>query len=404
MVFAEIYGDFEYSVTGDEVTITKYNGSGGAVVIPDTINGNTVTAIGNTAFMGKNSIESIEIPGSVTSIGNQAFYQCTSLSSVTFGKDSQLTSIGDYAFQNCTNLASLTLPDSVASIGIQVFYSCKSLASIDIPDGVTTIGDSAFAGCANLANVTFGDNSKLASIGVQAFNGCASLESIEIPSSVTSIGYGAFDGCTSLESIFLPKDLDVTNAKIPDAASQVRYSLDEIKGEVTITEIALGTDKSSVAIPATICGYPVVAVAASEQYKVGAHTCKGGTATCTDKALCSICGKEYGDLLDHNLENIPAKDATLNEEGNIEYWHCLTCGRLFSDKKGINEISLEDTVIKKLTPETDGDKDQSTKADAEDSVKTGDDANLALWLALMLLSGAGITGVTAYTRRKRTNE
>lgn len=48
--------------------------------------------------------------------------------------------------------------------------------------------------------------------------------------------------------------------------------------------------------------------------------------------------------------------------------------------------------------------DNDSKADAEDSVKTGDDANLALWLALMLLAGAGITGATLYTRRKRTNE
>ncbi|MDO4486900.1 MAG: GLUG motif-containing protein [Bacillota bacterium] len=132
------------------------------------------------------------------------------------------------------------------------------------------------------------------------------------------------------------------------------------------------------------------------------HT--GGEATCTAKAECEYCGAEYGNLLDHNLEKIPAKDATLNEEGNIEYWKCMDCGRLFADENGEKEISLEDTVIKKLTPETDGDKDQSTKADTEDSAKTGDNTNLALWLALMLLSGAGITGVTAYTRRKRTNE
>ena len=132
------------------------------------------------------------------------------------------------------------------------------------------------------------------------------------------------------------------------------------------------------------------------------HT--GGEATCTRKAICEYCKNEYGDLLDHDLENIPSKDATVNEEGNIEYWKCLDCGRLFADENGEKEISLEDTVIKKLTPETDGDKDQSTKADAEDSVKTGDDTNLVLWLALMLLSGAGITGVTAFARRKRTNE
>lgn len=49
-------------------------------------------------------------------------------------------------------------------------------------------------------------------------------------------------------------------------------------------------------------------------------------------------------------------------------------------------------------------KDNGSKADAEDSAKTGDDTNLALWLALMILAGAGITGTAVYTRRKRTNE
>ena len=61
------------------------------------------------------------------------------------------------------------------------------------------------------------------------------------------------------------------------------------------------------------------------------------------------------------------------------------------------------TVAKKAASGTSDDSDKDSKAD-KDSAKTGDDANLALWLALMLLSGAGITGVTAYTRRKRTNE
>ncbi|MGN0721369.1 MAG: InlB B-repeat-containing protein [Anaerovoracaceae bacterium] len=48
--------------------------------------------------------------------------------------------------------------------------------------------------------------------------------------------------------------------------------------------------------------------------------------------------------------------------------------------------------------------DNDSKTDAEDSAKTGDDTNLALWLALMLLAGAGITSTTIYARRKRTNE
>ena len=62
------------------------------------------------------------------------------------------------------------------------------------------------------------------------------------------------------------------------------------------------------------------------------------------------------------------------------------------------------TVAEKAAPGTSDDSDRDSKADADKNAKTGDDANLALWLALMLLSGAGITGTAVYTRRKRTNE
>ncbi|MGN1125886.1 MAG: Ig-like domain-containing protein, partial [Ruminococcus sp.] len=79
----------------------------------------------------------------------------------------------------------------------------------------------------------------------------------------------------------------------------------------------------------------------------------GGTATCTNKAICDICGKPYGELdsTNHNLEHIPAKKATVTQEGNIEYWHCKDCGKYFSDKDGKKTIELKDTVIAKLPAE-----------------------------------------------------
>ena len=79
----------------------------------------------------------------------------------------------------------------------------------------------------------------------------------------------------------------------------------------------------------------------------------GGEATCKAKAICEYCGEEYGELdsTNHNLENIPAKAATVTETGNIEYWHCKDCGKNFADEKGENEIGLADTVTQKLPPE-----------------------------------------------------
>lgn len=48
---------------------------------------------------------------------------------------------------------------------------------------------------------------------------------------------------------------------------------------------------------------------------------------------------------------MPAKDATVTEIGNKEYWHCTDCDKYFADENGENEIELADTVISKLPPE-----------------------------------------------------
>lgn len=97
------YGDFTYSVSDDgTVSITAYDGSSAAVVIPSEIDGATVTTIENDVFSGCTSLESIEIPDSVIMIGCGAFEDCTSLTDVTLSKG--LVTLGARAFQNCTAL------------------------------------------------------------------------------------------------------------------------------------------------------------------------------------------------------------------------------------------------------------------------------------------------------------
>ena len=116
------------------------------------------------------------------------------------------------------------------------------------------------------------------------------------------------------------------------------------------------------------------------------HT--GGTATCTEKAVCEVCGKAYGepDPKNHtDLMHIPAKAATEDAEGNIEYWYCEGCGKYYSDKDGTKEIKKADTVTAKLPK----------------SPQTGDTSNLSLWIALLFVSGGVLTGVTVFDKRKR---
>lgn len=85
------------------------------------------------------------------------------------------------------------------------------------------------------------------------------------------------------------------------------------------------------------------------------HIHTGNTANCTDKAICTDCGKTYGDIDPNNHKNltkIDAKSATHLEDGNIEYYYCDGCGKYFRDKDGTEEISLDDTVVSKITEHT----------------------------------------------------
>ena len=114
----------------------------------------------------------------------------------------------------------------------------------------------------------------------------------------------------------------------------------------------------------------------------------GGKETCRDKAVCEVCGKSYGELDPNNhtdLKHFPAKAATEDSEGNIEYWYCSGCGKYYSDKDGTKEIKKANTVTAKLPK----------------SPPTGDTSNLMLWIALLFISGGVLTGVTVFDKRKR---
>lgn len=164
---------------------------------------NSVTSIGEVAFAGCTSLNSITIPNSVTSIGNEAFSGCKSLTSITI--PDSVTNIGGYAFYRCKGLTSITIPDSVTSIGGSAFYYCTSLTSITIPDSVTSIGNRAFSECNSLLSIIIPNS--VTSIGYDTFNNCTSLTSIIIPNSVTNIDSRAFWDCESLTSVKIPNSV-----------------------------------------------------------------------------------------------------------------------------------------------------------------------------------------------------
>lgn len=277
-VFASTNGDFTI-IAG---VLTKYNGSGGSVVIPD-----GVTSIGSGAFQHCVNVNKITIPNTVKSIENYAFQFCNNLNTINI--PSSVISIGSNAFEKCTSLTNIIIPDSVTKIDRWTFESCTGLTSITIPSSVTNIGEDIFVECTNLTsiNVDSGNNKysseagilfnkdktelikypvgnknrsytipdSVKSIGIKALES-TELNSITIPSTVTSIGDYAFCSCHNLTNISLPKNLtklgnaafinctNLTSMSIPEGITNIGYQ--EFGGCTNLNNITIPTAVTSI--------------------------------------------------------------------------------------------------------------------------------------------------------------
>ena len=239
-------------------------------------------------------------------------------------------SVGNYAFYSCLKLASVSLPGGVKSIGESAFQDCAKLTAVEIPEGVTSIGSSAFSGCSGLTSVTIPDG--VTSIGGNAFWYCSSLSSVTIPESVTSIGSAAFQACSRLKHVYY-------------GGSDLQWK-----------EIEIGKYNSELT-KATIH------YASTHAHNV--EHVPGKAASCTETGnleywLCSICGKYFTDegftqstdeagvvvpALGHAMTRKEAVKPTAQAAGNIEYYICSRCGKLFKDALGEEETTLEKVTL-----------------------------------------------------------
>ncbi|WP_138754073.1 leucine-rich repeat protein, partial [Paenibacillus sinopodophylli] len=224
---AAVSGDYTYTaLSGGKAAINSYNGSSKVIVIPSSLDGNTVTRIDVDAFRERgltsvtmpntlveignntftdNNLTTLIIPDSVTTIGSYAFAR-NNISSVYISES--LNSLGMAAFED-NLLSSLTLPNSLSSIGSYSFKN-NQLTSVSLPNNVSIILSNAFennlltnivlpSSVTNIGNSAFGNNqltnltipSGVTSIGQNAFES-NQLTSVSISSTVTSIGNSAF--------------------------------------------------------------------------------------------------------------------------------------------------------------------------------------------------------------------
>lgn len=189
----------------------------GKLVIPSTIDGQTVTTIGEEMMMGNEDLVEVVIPASVTKIGFSAFENCKNLTKISYMSttDTEGTivkdlSIGLRAFAGCTSLTEVTIPGRMSSMGYSVFEGCTSLKKATfetITSGSYSLPETTFKNCTSLQEVVLGTPNKIVgdakmtlfAIKSRAFENCTSLSKIN-SENINSLDDYAFTHCTSLNS------------------------------------------------------------------------------------------------------------------------------------------------------------------------------------------------------------
>ncbi len=343
-----------------------------------------ITRTGAYMFQDCINLKNVTIADSITKIENGTFYGCTSLANITIPES--VTKIGSYAFENCSALTQIKLPESLTEFAGTAFNS-TGLTSITIPKNVKNIsgGTHDFTYCSNLTEILVDEENKSFSSvdGVLLYDGGAygsgsmawtypvgnkrtsyeipdkvtmignfffsksiaplSLTSLIIPTSVRTIG-NSWDNCSNLTDIYYKGSETQWNKIQKSHSIPEDVTVHFYYGHVCTTYTEAVTPPTC-----TEAGYTTYTCECGESYtdnEIPAPGHLGGTATCTEKAVCTECNTPYGEIDENNHTSIvtdKAIDATCTAEGKTEGSHCSVCNKVIKAQQTINKTNHSDS-------------------------------------------------------------
>ena len=318
------------------------------LVIPEVIDGYTVTAIEKQAFAQNRSLTSVVLPDSVTTVGKNAFYQCDKLKAVVLG--SNVTTIGETAFFACTALTAIEIPESVQRIESLAF------AVTGIADFSVAQGNTAYA---SLNGSLYSKDMKTL---VQYAVGQKAVTYVT-PESVTEIGYAAFYGCEDLAVVlhagvtkigdYAFYECDITSITV--SADNPKYaSLDGnlyTKDMKTLIQYAAGKEDKTFVIPDGVERIEVFAM----------YFCRYLTKITLGKDVKEIADYAFSDNVELQSVDISlgvtniggyafadcTKLTTIRFSGTTEQWKQIRFGNAWNDRTGNYTVYCTDGTVAK---------------------------------------------------------
>lgn len=361
-----------------------------------------VDTIGEAAFYRCYSLEEVVLPDKMSYINSSAFNYCSELTSIKIPYG--IPVIRRNTFYQCYRLKSVEISASVACIEQGAFGFCQSLKQLLVPATVETIETNAFLGCKDLTLIgasgskaeTYanqdgfafmehehewdnGDNDNLSCADVNhvtyTCTGCFGTESqdITVPHDMilvegvahtcTADGNIAYYNCSECGKYFLD-ELGEMEVNIEDTVVKAAHDLTKIEAKAETCEDdgnieyykcescqKLFLDENAAA--ETSLEQVIIGKLGHKLAKVDARTELCIADGSPEHYQCERCKEVFQDenatiktRIVHALVRTAAKPASCTEAGNIEYWACSRCQKLFRDANGIEEITVNDTIIK----------------------------------------------------------
>lgn len=236
--------DFAYTADGGEVTITDYIGTSEHVLIPDTIDGLPVTALGHRAFYEK-TVTTVVVPDSVTEIGAACFSGDNYL--VSLKLPDGLKRLPPASLESCMRLYDFDLPQGLEKIYSSVFEFNYYLTHLTLPSSLTEIEQLNFIGLYGLQSLTLAEDNAAFKLDetngllmtadgtrlLHCFSDIVPAEEIILPEGVKIVDPFAFHYDYDVKRIVLPEGVETIGAM----AFAMCPNLTEIVIPASVTDI-----------------------------------------------------------------------------------------------------------------------------------------------------------------------